>query len=358
MRGASKRTDGNQPRVFDMQLSFAVAYDKLEMAEMSHGDEAPLYYGFGDHSKYGYAPVGQGCYVEQPYRWKKANMICVISFSPPKILKISVQDRPFKDDDCYNFYSKMQEPPDHAPNLNGEAVTKLLYPTNARYFFHDLLGRAGRAKNPQKSHFHPDIPRAFAAEGIREMKLPPQGHYFSPQEPINRDIQNYARKWRPREREDENNTNYGPQTFMEVEMMLNDMLIDIRKVDENGDTKERRWVTSAYHTRGDSHYFYNEMQKLSEGLEKAYNEVKRKRNTIRRKTKFTVLFDRLDGKGPRAIECHNLDMDKKKLKRVGYREKLAAKRQPPCRVTPEEEICQWIAPSGPSQAVGTGGAVV
>ena len=74
------------------------------------------------------------------------------------------------------------------------------------------------------------------------------------------------------------------------------------------------------------HYFYNEMQKLSEGLEKAYNEVKRKRNTIRRKTKFTVLFDRLDGKGPRAIECHNLDMDKKKLKRVGYREKLAAKR--------------------------------
>ena len=78
-RGASKRTDGNQPRVFDMQLSFAAAYDKLEMAEMSHGDEAPIYYGFGDHSKYGYAPEGEGCYVEQPYRWKTANMICVIS---------------------------------------------------------------------------------------------------------------------------------------------------------------------------------------------------------------------------------------------------------------------------------------
>ena len=98
------------------------------------------------------------------------------------------------------------------------------------------------------------------------------------------------------------------------------------------------------------------MKKLPESLEKAYKEVKHKRNTIPRKTKFTVNFDRLDGKGTRVIECHNLDM--KKLKHVNLYEKFQAKAQAPITVTPEEEICQWITPSAASRTVGTGGAVV
>ena len=38
------------------------------------------------------------------------------------ILKIAVQDRAFKEDDCYNFYAHREEPPDHARLLNAIQV--------------------------------------------------------------------------------------------------------------------------------------------------------------------------------------------------------------------------------------------
>ena len=83
--------------------------------------------------------------------------------------------------------------------------------SDTKFFFHDLLGRGGRSKNPQSGHFHPDIPRLFRAYGIREVKLSPQGHFFSPQEELNRDIQQMIAKLR--KIFDEKRQDYGPQNF-------------------------------------------------------------------------------------------------------------------------------------------------
>ena len=45
----------NQPRVYDMQMGFIPAYDKIDQKLMSHADEFPVQYGPGEHRKTLYA---------------------------------------------------------------------------------------------------------------------------------------------------------------------------------------------------------------------------------------------------------------------------------------------------------------
>ena len=70
-------------------------------------------------------------------------------------------DKPFRGNDCYAFYTKNTPAPVDCPFLGGPPLVTLIAATKARFFFHDLLGRAGLATQPRNGHFHP-APAAFA----------------------------------------------------------------------------------------------------------------------------------------------------------------------------------------------------
>jgi len=41
---------------------------------------------------------------------------------------LACQPTAYTGDDCYNFYTKCQEPKEHAPLLDGDALTKIFVP--------------------------------------------------------------------------------------------------------------------------------------------------------------------------------------------------------------------------------------
>ena len=296
---AKRRTDMNQPRVYDMQMGFIPAYDKIDQQLMSHADEFPVQYGPGEHRKTLYADAGDTPIADAAYRNKNAHVICAISLCPPKILKVSVQEKPFQGDDCYDFYTKNTPSPADCPFLGGPPLVNLLAETSAKFFFHDLLGRGGNSTQPKRGHFHPDIPRAFKAKQILEIKLPPQGHYFNPQEFVNRDLQDLVRKWNTNPGEQAS----GPQSFRDVELALNAAMEQLRADDGK---KEAKSVRNAYHARGSSKDYMKMMETMGANeFKKAYDEVKKKRAEIPRGTSYTVGFNP-DGKGTRTVHCMNI----------------------------------------------------
>lgn len=298
---AKRRTDVNQPRVYDMQMGFIPAYDKISVELMAHGDEFPIAYGPGEHRKTLYAEEGDTPIADAAYRNKTAHVICAISCSSSKILKIAVQDKPFKGNDCYAFYTKTTPAPVDCPFLGGPPLVTLIAATKARFFFHDLLGRAGLATQPRNGHFHPDIPRSFCKNEIREVKLPPQGHYFNPQEFVNRDLQDLVRKWNTKPGEQAS----GPQSFRDVELALNAAMKELRAEDGK---KEGKSVRNAYHARGSSKDYKKMMAKMGGNeFKRAFDEVKKKRSEIPRGTPYTVEFNP-DGKGTRTVHCLNLQI--------------------------------------------------
>ena len=171
-----------------------------------------------------------------------------------------MQENSFAGDDCYKFYTERQSPPPQCPNLGGPPLTEILEETNVKYFFHDLLGRGGSSARPQKGHFHPDIPRSFASKGVREIKLPPQGHYFNPQEYVNRDLQQAVREWNT----DPGNKPSGPQTFRDVQLALNYAVEKFRSETKWGKTTEARCIMKGYNARGSSKNYFEMMNSIAD----------------------------------------------------------------------------------------------
>ena len=302
---AKRRTDANQPRVYDMHLGFIPVYDKIAKELMSHGDEFPIPFGIGEHRTAMYAPAGQTPIADTPYRCNTAHAICAISCAPPKILKVAVQEKPYAGDDCYKFYTETTPSPPECPNLGGPPLVDLIAKTSAKFFFHDLLGRGGRAHQPSKGHFHPDIPRSFCAKGIREVKLPPQGHYFNPQEYLNRDLQQAVREWNT----DPGNKPSGPQNFRDVELALNSAVEKFNTERNSRGTTAERCIKKGYNARGSSKNYTHMMESMGDNVfKRAYNEVKKKRRTTTRGTPYSVPFDP-DGKGTKTVYCLNLDIE-------------------------------------------------
>ena len=102
-------------------------------------------------------------------------------------------------DDTFKFLCTEQARPLHkrAHMLGGEDVTITLEKNHkdVKYIFGDMLGRAGKSKNPQKLHFHPRIAPEFVKIGVRHTMYPPKGALLSPIEPCNGTIQTMVAKW-------------------------------------------------------------------------------------------------------------------------------------------------------------------
>ena len=319
-----------------MQLGFRDEYNnRAGDGEYAHSDECPIKYGKGNHLERGYALEGEPCIINAPCRWKNAYAIICVAEAPPRIVKVWVQETPFSDDDCYNYYAKKQNPPEWAPNLGGPPLVELLAQGDTKFFFHDLLGRGGRSKNPQKGHFHPDIPRVFAALGIREIKLTPQGHFFSPQEELNRNIQDACAK--QREIFGDDRQDYGPQNYKEVQIAVSHVLGEIRK-EVDGDTKERRWVKSAYKKRGDCTYYDMMHAKLHGRYLAAWNTVNERRAATN--DRYVVRWDPMDGRPDLMVECLNGSCDS--FKEVTDREKRKAKRAAKTTATAAEDASIYV----------------
>ena len=71
------------------------------------------------HRKTLSADEGDTPIADSAFRNKTAHVICAISGSPSKILKVAVQEKPFKGDDCYDFYTKNTPSPVECPFLGG-----------------------------------------------------------------------------------------------------------------------------------------------------------------------------------------------------------------------------------------------
>ena len=321
-RGAKRRTDRNQPRIYDMAMGFAGAFENsANQGKYAFADEFPIKFGKGDHSGFCYAEVGEEGWEFTPYRYESASAIMCISESPPKIVRADVQKKAYAGDDCYLFYSEEKRNAKYE-HVGGAAVAELLEKlTDAEFFFHDLLGNRSL-----KGHLHPDIHRIFAAHGIREILLCAQGHYFNPQEVVNRAIQQKIRTWLPRRRRDAGDYTYGPQSWDEVLECFNDVLASLREADEKGDTLEARIVRNAFHERGGRQYF----DKMCENVQGRYADALK---VVHEKHDgsgevYTVPWNPLeDGGSILHVTCLNKDMPN--FDPVGHLEKRRSKNEPP-----------------------------
>ncbi len=68
-RGASRRTDSNQPQIYDTGLGFINTFDAITPESKAFGDEFPIFYGEGDHSNFCYAESGDSGYVDRSYKY-------------------------------------------------------------------------------------------------------------------------------------------------------------------------------------------------------------------------------------------------------------------------------------------------
>ena len=187
-----------------------------------------------------------------------------------------------------------------------------------------------------------------------EVLLPPQGHYFSPQEEVNRDIQALVREWQPRGRQvaDGNITKFGPQNYEEAIIALNDAIADMKKELPSGGTKLQKCIRSAYYKRGSSQYFKKcHDDKLKGESKKAWEKVKEMRRVTPRGTPFIIEWDPCDGSGTCAVTCKNLETPP--FEYISYAQAQAAASRAPVVARPESEVTQFInAPA--SYRVGGG----
>ena len=93
-----------------------------------------------------------------------------------------------------------------------------------------MLGRAGRAYEPKKGHFHPGVDLVFARAGVRAVMYPPHGHLQSPIECLNQHVQSWVRAWQsPNKPTDTNGFPlYGPQSFKEAQTAVSDCIAEWR----------------------------------------------------------------------------------------------------------------------------------
>ena len=313
-----------------MQLGFVKYFDSVPRKQKAFSDEWPIPFGPGDHRAFLYAERGSTPTSFGAYKNKNANGISCIDYAG--LVKIRVQENPYKEDDAMKFYTEDQPVRTGLEELDGEAVINIL-DDDVTDFYHDLHGRSGRKKKPDQCHFHPKIKPSFAAVGIREIHLPAAGHDFNPEEEFHRWIQDYCSNWRPDNWQELNReTLYGPQTFAEVEMAVNDAVVymksdeskqHVRGVEEL-QTLEQRLIYKSYNNRGKSSYFHKMMANQRGKYKEAYDEVVAKRASIPRRTRFSVKWDPHDGKGAKMVQCLNLEFKSKQLTK---REINAAKKK-------------------------------
>ena len=282
----------------DGQRQFLKEPDINKRGPRACSDEFPIKFGEGDGGERGYCREGDLYVNPEGYRDSSAHSVMCVSELPPRVVKFSLQDHAFVDEECYEFYAESQAAPAGAPLLNGPALAETLGNIGVRYFLHDMWGRAGKSKNPTKGHFHPDIHRVFAAQGVREFLLMPKGHNASPQEILNGHCQQFVRTWR-------NGTGgTHPQNFNEAVQVCNDWLQHIRtERNENGELLKARLVCMAFHRREADKEFNRVCESLQGRWREYFEEVVRKR---RSGAPFTVVYDPNDGKGPKRVHCLNL----------------------------------------------------
>ena len=132
-----------------------------------------------------------------------------------------------------------------------------------------------------------------------------------------------------------------PQNYTEAVSALNDAVSNLRKVDENGDTRLKRCIRSAYHKRGTSKYFMECHEKGLHGSDKeAWLTVKRNRNLLSPGIPYEVRFDPHDGKGACIVKCRNLTFPK--IKMVSMRERRVARRTQPLTVPAGDDRTPFI----------------
>ena len=160
--------DKNWPRVLDMQLSFIAGQrnflkelDINKRGPRAYSDEFPIKFGEGDGGERGYCREGDLYVNPEGYRDSSAHAVMCVSELPPRVIKFSLQDHAFVEEECYKFYAEAQATTEGAPLMNGPALTETLGNIGVRYFLHDMWGRAVKTKKPTKGHFHPDIHRVL-----------------------------------------------------------------------------------------------------------------------------------------------------------------------------------------------------
>lgn len=162
-------------RILDMMVSFSEAMNRPATGpnwgprtalggneiwrQMGMQDECGLAYGRGNHPDYGYAEAGVPVASDYPHHATKVTILMANEFSGPggpRIVKVCVQEGGCKGDDCYDFCCATQEAPAHAPNLGGGPLYEEFSETTKIMAF-DLLGRSGKADDPDTGHFNPKI---------------------------------------------------------------------------------------------------------------------------------------------------------------------------------------------------------
>ena len=271
-------------RLADLHWGFYEGVKDLSSKMCVYQDQCPIKRGSSaalkGRSRAGTPIVGTGEYTA-----KKWTLQLCIAYE--RIVKATVGPS-VKGGDVAKFLLDEQEPKWWAPLLDGGSTAEWCGKNGIKFFFQDMLGRAGRAYRPTKLHFHPRIRPGFAAHGVSENKITPLGHAFSPVEEMNARIQHFSARWIP-----ENivivassgapeewigkmmwdflgwveltgvgrQKTRGPQTLVQAEACVNDFIKQARARAPQDKGSESRYCRSAYHSRHGGAYFLSHWAK-------------------------------------------------------------------------------------------------
>ena len=289
-------SEANMPRIYDMALSWTAGVAGIPVHCRSWTDESKLKWGDGQHGDTGRAEAGTQLNLSEPYRWKNATILLAAGcrdasdHSSWDILKAHIQPKPMKGDDFARFVLE-NTPNQGFNNLGGPPLPNTLSSAQILTCEYDMAGRAGRAIDPKKGHFHPSIKPGLLRKGVRGLYGHPKFGMSDPIELLNNLVQVRAAKYPTALRDDEGRPLTGPQTY---EMAVAALDWAIGKLREEG--KIKRVMEHAVKVRARGQY----MESLLGGMTFAA-EVRRKRAATPRGTQYTILY-----RGKEVV-CRNLD---------------------------------------------------
>ena len=186
LMSSNKDTD----RLADLHAGFHHGYRDVNMKEMAAYDQCPLVKG-GDYAgKKVRCRKGEASKLVMQNHYMggaKWTIHMIVGFDQQEqghIIKVWITDST-RDRDVAAFLKETQAPPAHAPHIGGPPVGPVLQQMGIKYVLADMLGRSGKARYPEKGHFHPEIRPYLARFGVKWTIAPPLGHLVNFIEPVN-----------------------------------------------------------------------------------------------------------------------------------------------------------------------------